>query len=90
MSLLQSYVIMLDGQLLEMEDKRKRQISDLKSGRGRIRNLGIGVLRREFLKQYLTERQSGYLESTHTRVGCLREMVPMRESTVILSFSCMS
>ena len=39
---------MLDSQLLETENKRKRQISDLKSGCGRIRNLGIGHLGESF------------------------------------------
>ena len=34
---------------------------------------------REFLKQYLTEKQNGYLQSGH-----LREVVAMRELTVIV------
>ena len=36
---------------------------------------------REFYKQYLTEKQNGYLQS-----GRLREVVAMRELTVISMF----
>ena len=60
---------MLDGQLLEMENKRKCQISDFKSGCSCIRNLGIGRLGESFWNS-IWLRQSGYLES-----GCIREVV---------------
>ena len=43
-----SYVIMSGGRLLETENKRKYQLSCLKSGRGRSRNLSSGRLRDSF------------------------------------------
>ena len=60
-------MIILCGRLPETENKTKCQISGLKSGR-----------LREFLKQYLTDKQNGYLQS-----GRLREVVTMRELTVL-------
>ena len=69
MIFLRTYAVMLAGRLMETETIRIYQISCLKSGRGRLRNLSSGRLR-EFLKQYLTEKQNGYLQS-----GCLREVV---------------
>ena len=72
----QSYVIMPGGRLRESENKRICRISDLKSGRGRLRNSSSGRLR-EFLKQYLTETENGYFQS-----GGLREVVVVRELTV--------
>ena len=59
----------MGGRLLATENKRICQISGLKSGRSRLRNLSSSRLR-EFLKQYLTEKQNSYLES-----GCLQEVV---------------
>ena len=46
--LLQSYVIMPGGRLRETENKRVRQISGPKSGRGRLRNLSSGHLQESF------------------------------------------
>ena len=46
--LLQSYVIMPGGRLPETENKRICQISGPKSGRGRLRNLCSGLLRKGF------------------------------------------
>ena len=60
-------MIILGDRLPETENKTKYQISGLKSGR-----------LREFLKQYLTDEQNGYLQS-----GRLREVVTMRELTVL-------
>ena len=60
---------MLGGHLPETENKRICVISGLKSGRGPLRNLSGGRLR-EFLKQYLTEKQNGCFRS-----GRLREVV---------------
>ena len=68
---------MLNGCLPETENKRICQISGLKSGRGRFRNLRW-LLKRELWEQYLTERQNGCLRS-----GRLREVVAMRELTVL-------
>ena len=66
-----SVTINLVGRLLETKNNSICQICGLKSGRGRLRNLSIGRLRElEFLKQYLTEKQNGYLQS-----GRLREVV---------------
>ena len=57
--------------LLETENKRICQISDLKSGCGcLLRNLSM----REFSEQYLTEKQNVYFQS-----GLLQEVVAMRE-----------
>ena len=39
---------MLGGRLLETDNKRKCQISGLKSGRGRLRILSSGRLRESF------------------------------------------
>ena len=39
---------MLGGRLLETENKRKCEISGLKSGRGHLRNLSSGRLRESF------------------------------------------
>ena len=50
----------------------------LKTGCGRFRNLSSD--QREFLKQYLTEKQNDYLER-----GRLRDVVAMRELTVFES-----
>ena len=61
--------ILLGGRLSETENKRICQIFGLKSGRGRLQNLSSARLR-EFLKQYLTEKQNSYLQS-----GRLREVV---------------
>ena len=42
---------------------------------------------REFLKQYLTEKQNGYLQSGRLRVGGrLQEVVARREVTVVLIY----
>ena len=71
-------MIILGGRLPETENKRKCQISNLKSGRGRLRNSSSSRLRESFFKKYMTEKQHGYLES-----GRLREVVGMRELTVI-------
>ena len=43
-----SYVIMLGGRLRENENNRICRISDLKSGRGRLRNSSSGRLRESF------------------------------------------
>ena len=58
----------------ETENKRICQISGLKSGRSRFKYLS---LTREFLKQYLTEKQNGFLQSSRSR-----GVVAMRELTV--------
>ena len=46
--LLQSYVIMPSGRLPEIENYTIFQISSLKSGHGRLRNLSSGPLRESF------------------------------------------
>ena len=51
----QSYVKMPGGRLRETENKRVCQISGLKSGSGVL--FRVRWLTREFLNQYLTERQ---------------------------------
>lgn len=48
MIFLRSYMIMPGGRLPETENKGKCQISGLKSGRGRLRNLSSGRLRESF------------------------------------------
>lgn len=53
---------MLGGHLPETENKRIHQISGLKSGRGHLRNLGSGLLTKKFLKQYLSQKENGYLQ----------------------------
>ena len=68
---------MLGGRSPETENKRKCQISGLKSGHGRFKKFEQWSLTRGFVKQYLTEKQNGYLKS-----GRLREVVAMRELTV--------
>ena len=67
MIFLQSYMIMLGGHLLETENKSIRQIAGLNSGHSCLRNL------REFLKQYLTDRQNSWLlmgGGRYERVDC--------------------
>ena len=49
-------MILLGGRLPEIQNKRIRRISGLKSGRGRLR-IQV-VVTREFLKQYLTDKQN--------------------------------
>ena len=44
----QSYVIMSGGRLREIENKRICGISDLTSGRGRLRNSSSGRFRESF------------------------------------------
>ena len=63
---------MLGGRLPETRNKRKCQISGLKSGRGRSRNSSSGRFNtRHCLKQYLTEKQIGSLRSgRYERVDC--------------------
>ena len=49
-------MILLGGRLPEIQNKRIRRISGLKCGRGRLR-IQV-VVTREFLKQYLTDKQN--------------------------------
>ena len=61
MVFLKSYKIMSGGRLPETENKRICQISGLnKSGRNcLIKKSGKWLLRAEFLKQYLSEKENG-------------------------------
>ena len=63
---------MLGGRLLEYKRKSKEWSRSLKK-------FEQYTITREFLKQYSTETQNGYLHS-----GRLREVVTMRELTVFL------
>ena len=49
-------MILLGGRLPEIENKRIRRISGLKSGRGSLRKSSSGYER--VLKQYLTDKQN--------------------------------
>ena len=54
-------------------NRKRKKMPNLwpkKSGRGPLRNLGSGHLQKSFLKQYLSEKQNGYLQS-----GRLQEVV---------------
>ena len=77
-------MIMLGGGLPETENKRICQISGLKSGRGRFRNLSGGRLRESSGNKYLTETQRLFTKWSLTGGGRLREVVAMRELTVYI------
>ena len=87
--LLQSYVIKLGGRLPETENKRICQISGPKSGRDLFRNLRSGRFNtREFLKQCLPEKLNAkrlFVKWSLTGGGRLREVVAMRELTVVIT-----
>ena len=71
---------MLGGRLLETENKRTYQISCLKSGRGRLRNLSSGRLR---AKTVFWLRKRLFTKRSLTGGGRLREVVAMKELTVL-------
>ena len=71
---------MFCGRLLETENKRIYQMSCLKTEWSRsLKKFEKWTLTREFLKRYLTEKQTVIYIS-----GRLREVVAMRELTVII------
>ena len=81
--LLQSYVIMPGGRLPETENKRICQISGPKSGRGRLRNLRGGRLRESFWNSDWLRNKTVICKWSFTGGGGLREVVAMRELTVV-------
>ena len=66
------------GRLPETKNKRVCQISGLKSGRCRLRNLWSGRFRESFWNSIGVRNKTRYLQS-----GCLREVVAMRELTIL-------
>ena len=73
-------MIMLGGRLPETENKTICQISDLKSGGGRFRNLSGSRLRESSGNR---ETKRLFTKWSLTGGGRLREVIAMRELTVL-------
>ena len=66
---------MLGGRLLETENKRIYQISCLKSGHSRLRNLSSGCLRESFINSIWLRNKTVIQSGRYERVDCISSKI---------------